>query len=76
MKSVFGWETEGDMDTFIRHGRNGLDGLANFVRHFVVKKGVDEAFFEGKLSNLLNKLEEMSVKIHFFIVEPLPTNKP
>jgi len=42
MKSVFGWGTEGDVESIIRRGRNGLDGLANFVRHFVVKRGVKE----------------------------------
>lgn len=61
LKSVFGWGTEEDMESLIRRGKNGLDGLADFVKHFVVKRGVNEALFEGKMSNLLIKLEEMSV---------------
>jgi hypothetical protein len=63
LKSVFSWGTEDDMENLIRHGRHGLDGLTNFVRHFVIKRGVSEALFEGKLSNLINKLEEMSVTV-------------
>jgi len=65
MKSVFGWGTENDMENLIMHGRHGLDGLANFVRHFVIKRGVSE---EGKLSNLMNKLKEMSVTVYSSVV--------
>ncbi len=73
LKSVFGWGTEGDMENIIRRGRKGLDGLSNFVRHFIVKRGVNEALFEGKLAHLLNKIEEMSVTSHFSVSE---LNKP
>ncbi|KAF8991389.1 hypothetical protein BDQ17DRAFT_1254956, partial [Cyathus striatus] len=58
LKSVIGWGIEKDMDNLICHGGMGLDGLANFVRHFVVKWGVDVALFEGKPSHLLQKIEE------------------
>jgi len=71
MKSVFGWRIEDDMKNLIRCGRHGLDGLANFVTHFVVKRGVNEALFEGKLSHLMNKLEEMSVIVHSSVVMAL-----
>jgi hypothetical protein len=64
MKSVFGWGTEDDMENLIKRGRHGLDGLANFVTHFVIEQGVNEALFEGKMSHLMNKLEEMSVTIY------------
>jgi hypothetical protein len=51
--------TEEDMDKVIRRGRKGLDGLANFVKYFVVKRGVSMGLFEGKLAHLMSKLEEM-----------------
>ncbi|KDR67270.1 hypothetical protein GALMADRAFT_47197, partial [Galerina marginata CBS 339.88] len=59
LKSVFGWGAEEDIKNLLRRGRYGLDGLANFVKYFVVKRGVDEALFEGKLSCLMNELEEV-----------------
>ncbi|KAF8808491.1 hypothetical protein BYT27DRAFT_7210874 [Phlegmacium glaucopus] len=46
LKSVFGWGIEDDMENLIRRGRNG-------------QAGVNEALFEGKLSHLLNKQEEI-----------------
>jgi hypothetical protein len=52
------------MENLIKRGRHGLDGLANFVTHFVIEQGVNEALFEGKMSHLMNKLEEMSVTIY------------
>ena len=58
LKEALGWGVEGNMDDIIRRGRNGLDGLANFVKHFVVKRGVSIGLFEGKLSYLLSKVEE------------------
>ena len=57
-KSALGWGTEGNMDDIIRRGQKGLDGLANFIKHFVVKRGVSMGLFEGKLTHLMNKLEE------------------
>jgi hypothetical protein len=74
LKSVFGWETEEDLESLIRRGRNGLDGLAGFVKHFVIKRGVNEELFEGKMSHLMTKLEEMSVTIHFICCFCLPMN--
>ena len=62
-KSALGWgmdPMEGNMDNIIRRGQKGLDGLANFVKHFVVKRGVSMELFEGKLTHLMNKLEEKS----------------
>jgi hypothetical protein len=58
LKSTFGWGIEGNMDKFICRGRKGLDGLAEFVKYFVVKQGVDEALFEGKLSYHMHALEK------------------
>ncbi|KAF8815932.1 hypothetical protein BYT27DRAFT_7230107 [Phlegmacium glaucopus] len=58
-KSLNGLLKSDDMENLIRRGRNRLDGLTNFVKHFVVKWGVNEALFEGKLLHLLNKLEEI-----------------
>jgi hypothetical protein len=57
-KSALGWGTEGNMDNIIRRGHKGLDGLANFIKYLVVKRGVSMGLFEGKLTHLMNKLEE------------------
>jgi hypothetical protein len=57
-KSALGWGTEENMDNIIWGGQKGLDGLANFVKHFVLKRGVSMGLFEGKLTHLMNKLEE------------------
>ena len=66
LKSVLGWVTEGDMDKVIQRGRKGLDGLANFVKHFVVKRGVSIGLFEGKLAHLMSELERKRVLILCF----------
>ena len=58
LKSIFGWGMEGNMDEIIRKGRKGLDGLNEFIKYFIVKRGVDEALFEGKLTHLMCALEE------------------
>ena len=54
------------MDKVIRWGRKGLDGLANFVKHFVVKQGVSIGLFEGKLAHLTSELERKQVLILCF----------
>ncbi|KAF8173643.1 hypothetical protein BJ912DRAFT_931873 [Pholiota molesta] len=61
LKSVFGWgaPTEKDLQSVIRRGRKGLDGLYSFVRYFVVKRGVSEALFEGKLDYVIGALEKI-----------------
>jgi hypothetical protein len=59
MKSAFGWGNEGNMEEIIRRGRKGLDGLLNFVKYFIVKRGVSEGLFEGKLAYLMSALENM-----------------
>ena len=46
------------MDDVIRQGRKGLDGLTNFVKFFVVKRGVQMSLFEGKLAWLVTTLEQ------------------
>ncbi|KAF8176089.1 hypothetical protein BJ912DRAFT_1033585 [Pholiota molesta] len=60
MKSAFGWGAEENMEAIICRGRNGLDGLLNFVKYFVIKRGVSEGLFEGKLSRLTDALEKMT----------------
>lgn len=66
-KSALGWGTEGNMDEVIRRGRKGLDGLANFVKHFVVKREVSAGLFEGKLEYLMSKIEEKSATFPCFL---------
>ena len=58
LKSTFGWGLEGNMDVIIRRGRKGQDGLTEFMKYFVVKRGVDEALFKEKLTHLTLALEE------------------
>ena len=43
LKSIFGWGMEGNMDEIIRKGRKGLDGLNEFMKYFIVKRGVRES---------------------------------
>jgi hypothetical protein len=49
---------EGDMSEIVQRGQWGLDGLVKFVTYFVESRGVSQALFEGKLSNLVTALEE------------------
>jgi len=58
LKSALGWGMDEDMDPIIRRGRKGLDGLANFVKYFIVKRGVKVCLFEGKLSHLMIALQK------------------
>ena len=58
LKSALGWGEEENMDDVIRRGRKGLDGLTNFVKFFVVKRGVQMSLFEGKLAWLVTTLEQ------------------
>ena len=60
-KSASGYGTEGNMDEVIRCGRKGLDGLANFVKYFVVKRGVSIGLSEEKLEHLMSELEGKQV---------------
>jgi hypothetical protein len=39
LKSALGWGMEGNMNEIIRRGRWGLDGLVNFAKYFVEKRG-------------------------------------
>ena len=58
LKSTLGWRMEGNMDEIIRCGKWGLNGLVNFATYFVEERGVSVELFEGKLSNLVETLEE------------------
>jgi len=58
LKSVLGWGTEGDIQSLIE-GRKGLDHLFEFVKYFIVKRGVSEGLFQGKLTLLFKGLREM-----------------
>jgi hypothetical protein len=57
LKSALGWGMEGNMDEIISQGRNRLGKLVNFMRYFIVERGVDETLFEGKLTQLMSALE-------------------
>ena len=57
-KLALGWGTDKDMEEIIRRGRKGLDGLVNFVKHFVEKRGVSMGLFEGKLAHLMSELKK------------------
>ena len=58
LKSALGWGDEENMENIIQQEKKGLDGLANFVKHFIVKRGVQMALLEGKLVCLIDTLEQ------------------
>ena len=58
LKSVLGWGTEKDVGTLIR-SKEGLECLYGFVKYFVVKRGIGERLFKGKLTHLFNGLRKM-----------------
>jgi hypothetical protein len=60
LKRQLGWGTAASAD-IIRRGDKGMGGLARFVQYFVMERGVDASLFEGKLSNLMDAVDKMSV---------------
>ena len=58
LKSVLGWGTEEDVESLIK-GRKELERLFDFVKYFIVKRGVSEALFQGKLTHLFKGLRKM-----------------
>jgi hypothetical protein len=61
LKRVLGWGTEEKMEDLVRRGRNGVEGLAIYMKYCVEERGVDGSLFEGKLSHLMSALEAMYV---------------
>jgi hypothetical protein len=59
LKGVLGWGTEDKMDSLVRRGKKGMDGVLEFARNFIEERGVSEGLFEGKFSGLLDTLERM-----------------
>ena len=47
------------MDSLVRQGKKGMDGVLEFARYFIEERGVSEGLFEGKFSGLLDALERM-----------------
>ncbi|KAF8170592.1 hypothetical protein BJ912DRAFT_1025317 [Pholiota molesta] len=60
LKSALGWGTEEGIEGLIRRGRNGLEGLYNFAKYFIVKRGVSKGLFEGKLSHLMAAMRNLT----------------
>jgi hypothetical protein len=58
LKSVLGWAMEEDAESLIK-GKKGLERLFDFVKYFIVKRGVSEGLFQGKLTHLFNCLRKM-----------------
>ena len=58
LKSVLGWGTDEDVGSLIK-GKKGLERLFDFVKYFIVKRGVSEGLFQGKLTHLFEGLRKM-----------------
>ena len=58
LKSVLGWGTDEDVGSLIK-GKKGLECLFDFVKYFIVKWGVSEGLFQGKLTHLFKGLRKM-----------------
>jgi len=72
LKSALGWGMEGNMNEIIRRGKWGLDGLVNFAKYFVEKRGVSPALFEGKLANLVMALMKWYVEVEHVQIQHSP----
>jgi hypothetical protein len=59
MKENLGWGTEENAANLVRRGKMGMDGVINFTRYFVEKRGVSVSLFEGKLEQLLLAAESL-----------------
>ncbi|KAJ3548106.1 hypothetical protein NMY22_g1393 [Coprinellus aureogranulatus] len=87
LKEALDWGgSEDDMDTLLRRGHLGVDGLADFVEHFI-RRGVEVCLFEGKLGRLMSAMQNRASPIvHQSLsvavvgpnkgVEPTPTAPP
>jgi hypothetical protein len=58
LKSVLGWGTDEDARSLIK-GKKGLEHLFDFVKCFVVKRGVSKGLFQRKLAYLFEGLRKM-----------------
>ncbi|KAF8154654.1 hypothetical protein B0H34DRAFT_799416 [Crassisporium funariophilum] len=61
LKSVLGWGMKEDVKRLIQ-AKTGLKHLLGFVQHFIVKRGVSEGLFKGKLMHLFDGLRELRSK--------------
>jgi hypothetical protein len=59
MKDHLGWGTEDNTTDLVHRGIMGMDGVLNFMRYFVEKRGVHVSLFEGKLAHLLLAAEDL-----------------
>ncbi|PPQ83076.1 hypothetical protein CVT26_011922 [Gymnopilus dilepis] len=67
LKATLGWGVEGNLTDVIRRGELGFDAVVKYVEYFVEKREVDVALFEGKLTYLVEIIENMRRR-------DLPTN--
>ena len=58
LKSVLGWGMEKDVGDLIK-GKKGLEHLFDFVKYFIMKRGISEGLFHGKFTHLFEGLRKM-----------------
>lgn len=64
IKSAFGWgvdENRAAVKGMMRRGEYGLDGFHDFMKHFVVHRGLKSELFESKVEVLIEELESVCV---------------
>lgn len=66
IKTAFGWGEEENrmaIKEMIQRGEYGLDGFHNFLKHFVIHRGLKGGLFEAKVKIVIEELDSMCVSL-------------